>query len=76
MPDWTQLHLMRPEWLWAALPALILAGLLWRQRNLSGGWSQVIAPELLPFLVGKNVASRGPNFLPWILLGWLLAWVG
>ena len=76
MPDWTQLHLMRPEWLWAALPALILAGLLWRQRNLSGGWSQVIAPELLPFLVGKNVASRGPNFLPWILLGWLLAVLG
>ncbi|MEH6584510.1 MAG: VWA domain-containing protein [Halioglobus sp.] len=73
IPDWSQLHLMRPEWLWALLPAVFLAILLWRARSRSGGWSDVIAPELLPYLVGKHVASRGPNLLPFVLLGWILA---
>jgi Ca-activated chloride channel homolog len=66
-------HLMRPEWLWALLPAGILTLLLWRLRNRSGGWSDVIAPELLPFLVGKSVTARGPNLLPFILLAWVIA---
>ncbi|MEH6589545.1 MAG: VWA domain-containing protein [Halioglobus sp.] len=66
-------HLMRPDWLWALLPAGLLILLLWRQRNRSGGWSDVIAPELLPFLVGKSVAARGPNLLPFILLAWVVA---
>ena len=76
IPEWNQFHLMRPEWLWALLPALILALLLWRARNRSGGWSEVIAPELLPFLVGKTVAAPGPNLLPFILLAWVLAAIG
>jgi Ca-activated chloride channel family protein len=66
-------HLMRPEWLWTLLPAGLLILLLWRLRNRSGGWSDVIAPELLPFLVGKSVAARGPNLLPAILLAWVIA---
>ena len=66
-------HWMRPEWLWSLLPAAVLALLLWRLRSRSGSWSQVIAPELLPFLVGRDTASRGPNLLPFILLGWILA---
>jgi Ca-activated chloride channel homolog len=69
----SQFHLMRPEWLWAAVPALILTALLWRLRKRSGGWSDVIAPDLLPFLVGETAAARGPNLLPFILAGWLLA---
>jgi Ca-activated chloride channel family protein len=73
MPDLAQIHLMRPEWLWAAVPAMVFILLLWRQRKHSGGWSEVIAPDLLPFLVGDNTASRGPNLLPFIILAWLLA---
>jgi Ca-activated chloride channel family protein len=71
--NWSQLHLMRPEWLWALLPALILAALLWRARNRDGGWDEVISAELLPYLVGKSASTRGPNLLPFILLGWVLA---
>lgn len=71
-------HWMRPEWLWSLLPAAVLALLLWRLRGRSGSWSQVIAPELLPFLVGRgtasrDTASRGPNLLLFILFGWILA---
>jgi Ca-activated chloride channel family protein len=75
-PDWNQFHLMRPEWLWALLPALILALLLWRAGHRSGGWSEVIAPELLPFLVAKAVVSRRPSLLPFVLLAWVLAALG
>jgi Ca-activated chloride channel family protein len=67
------LHLIRPEWLWALLPAVILAVLLWRHRRRRGSWSGVIAPELLPFLVGPGDDSRAANLLPLIFLGWVLA---
>lgn len=73
IPDLSQFHLMRPEWLWALAPAAVLVILLWRARRHSGGWSDVIAPELLPFLVGNTTAARGRNLLPFILIGWILA---
>ena len=68
-----QLHLMRPEWLWALAPALLLTILLWRQRGRSGSWNDVIAPELLPFLVGDKAGARSVNLLPLILAAWVLA---
>ncbi|MEP4146258.1 MAG: VWA domain-containing protein [Halioglobus sp.] len=66
-------HLMRPEWLWALLPAVILAGLLWRLRNRSGSWSAVIAPDLLPYLIGDSSGTRKSNFTPALLLVWAIA---
>ena len=67
------MHLMRPEWLWTLVPALILIALLWRQRGRAGSWDAVIAPELLRHLVGDSASSRGSNLLPLVLLGWLIA---
>jgi len=68
-----ELHLMRPEWLWSLLPALLLMLWLWRQRGRSGSWHDVIAPELLPYLVGDSAGSRSTNLLPLVFIGWLLA---
>ena len=70
-----ELHLMRPEWLWSLVPALLLLLWLWRQRGHSGSWNDVIAPELLPYLVGDSAGtgSRSINLLPLIFIGWLLA---
>ena len=56
-----EFHLMRPQWLWALVPALLLAALLWRQRDRLGSWNQVISAELLPFLVSPEGQARGPN---------------
>ena len=67
------IHWMRPEWLWALGPALILLILLWRQRSRTGSWHSVIAPELLRHLVADSTVSRGSNLLPIVFLGWLLA---
>ncbi len=68
-----ELHLMRPQWLWTLLPALVLLLLLWRQRGRKGSWQSVIAPDLLRYLVSDSGASRGSNLLPLVFLGWLLA---
>lgn len=69
----TDVHLMRPEWLWMLLPAVVLALLMWRRRDRSGNWSKVIAPELLPYLVNPDTSARRPSLLPLVLLGWILA---
>ncbi|MCX2974337.1 VWA domain-containing protein [Halieaceae bacterium IMCC8485] len=67
---------MRPEWLWALMPAIVLAGLLWRLRYRSGSWSSVIAPDLLPYLIGDSSGPRKRNFTPALLLIWALAALG
>lgn len=66
-------HLMRPEYLWALVPAAVLALFLWRLRNRSGGWSKVIAPELLPHLMGPGTGRARRNLAPLALLFWTLA---
>ncbi len=68
-----ELHLMRPQWLWTLLPALVLLLLLWRQRSRNGSWQSVIVPDLLRYLVSDSGASRSSNLLPLVFLGWLLA---
>jgi Ca-activated chloride channel family protein len=66
-------HLMRPQWLWAALPGLLMLILLWQQRGQSGSWTNVISAELLPFLVGEQQGKKQRNPLPILLCAWLLA---
>lgn len=67
------LHLMRPLWLLCAVPALLLTALLWQQRGRTGGWSRVIAPELLRHLVPEQQQRRRSNLLLLVCAGWLLA---
>jgi Ca-activated chloride channel family protein len=66
-------HLMRPEWLWTLVPAALLSIFLVYFRAKGGSWSDIISPQLLPFLVGKQEASRGPSLLPIIFLAWVVA---
>ncbi|MEP4485161.1 MAG: VWA domain-containing protein [Halioglobus sp.] len=68
-----QFHLMRPEWLWLLVPAALLALLLWRQHTRSGSWSDVIAPQLLPYLLGEQSGGKRTNLLPAILAAWSIA---
>ncbi len=66
-------HLIRPEWLWALLPAAILALLLLYFRGRGGSWSEVISPDLLPYLVGTQQASRDLRLLPFLFFAWVIA---
>ena len=64
------IHLMRPEWLWCLLPALVLGIMLWRQRQRSGSWNSVIDPALLKHLVSNEGGGRSRNLLPWLFCAW------
>ena len=68
-----QFHLMRPEWLWLLVPTALLTLLLWRQHGRSGNWSDVIAPQLLPYLLGEQSGSKRSNLLPAIVAAWMIA---
>lgn len=67
----TQFHWLRPLWLLAILPVLGLSIFLWRQKRNAYQWQQLIAPELLPFLV-DNKTLHTKKSLVWVLL---LAWI-
>jgi len=66
-------HFLRPDWFLALLPALLLVGLLWRQRSRGGDWQQLVAPALLQALLldTRRTLRRTPLVL--LALGWLLA---
>lgn len=73
MIDWpTQLHWLRPYWLWAllALP-LLWAG--WNaRRKRHSVWREVVDPHLLPHLLERGGAvTRG--FGLWAMIGYVLA---
>ena len=67
-----QFHFIRPQWLWALVPLLVLFLLLFRKRLSSQSWTQVISPELLPFLTEGSATSKKNNYLIPVGLGWLL----
>jgi Ca-activated chloride channel family protein len=66
------LHLLRPLWLLALLPALLLVWILWRRRG-EVAWRKVIAPHLLQHLFAGSGAPEN-RLRPMHLLGafWLV----
>ena len=44
-------HFLRPWWLLALMPSLLLSWRLWRNRTMASDWRHVIGTELLPFLL-------------------------
>ncbi|KKO47061.1 colicin transporter [Arsukibacterium ikkense] len=67
-------HLLRPWWLLALLPVLLLWLLLRRYRQQHSAWQSVIAPHLQQLMLnGQLLLQRKPLALPLLLLCWLLA---
>ncbi len=70
--DWQSLHLLRPWWLLALLPALWLTWRSWRAQNSQSDWSKVVDAELLPHLLDNTPTSR--RYWPLLLLtAWVIA---
>ena len=67
----SQFHFLRPWWLIALAPALVVALMLWYQKHTARSWQQIVAPELLHYLLdGQTTRIR-----PWQLIALLLAWI-
>lgn len=67
----TQFHLLRPWWLVALVPVVIIALLLWYQKHNAKQWQHMVAPELLQYLLDGQTT----RIKPWQLLALLFAWV-
>jgi Ca-activated chloride channel family protein len=65
------LHLLRPYWLLALIPLLVLLWRLWRRPSGAGLWRRVVDPHLLSHLLEGG--GTGQSHLPLVLLG--LGWV-
>lgn len=68
-----QFHFLRPYWLLAIIPALILIVLMWKRKAAFGPWQSVISPHLLPHLLSGNVQQQSKFPLVLLLICWLLA---
>ncbi|MGY0398681.1 MAG: vWA domain-containing protein, partial [Ostreibacterium sp.] len=67
--NWDYFHFIRPEWLWALLPAGILLGLLWRLSTMhSNDWSRYVDAHLLQHLAMKGQQDRRLIILPIAIL--------
>lgn len=67
-------HLLRPLWLVALLPVILLCWLLHYYRHDSSPWQQLIARHLqTAVLIGQQVQRKQPWALPLLAFCWLLA---
>ena len=66
-------HFLRPMWLLAAIPAILLVGVMWRVNSNVTAWDKAIDKNLLPFLLdrSKNAAQRTPLLM--LLFAWILS---
>lgn len=68
-----QFHFLRPLWLLAIIPCLLLFALLWKQQQEQGNWQRVIAPELLSHLLQGQAQKQSNKPLYLLLAGWIIA---
>lgn len=59
------LHFLRPWWLLAIVPAVLLAWYWARRRAADSHWESAIAPQLLEVLLERG-ARRRSRHLPWL----------
>ncbi len=67
----SEFHFLRPWWLLAIIPAIILCVLLWRQKRRSSAWQNIIDTNLLKHLVEGEISTA----FRWQLIGLMLAWL-
>ena len=68
-----EFHFLRPEWLFALIPAFVGGLWLFYRQKQTGNWDQVISPQLLPFLL-DSIPAKQQRALPVLaMIGWVLA---
>ena len=76
MPDaglLSELHFLRPQWLWALVPVLLVVITLLFRQSARRRWRQFIAPHLLDHLVVKPKGGWRVRPVHFLCLGLILA---
>jgi len=60
-------HFLRPELLFALIPLLAALAFQIRKHRLSGGWDQVVAPQLREFVIKQAGNHKQSGWLKWVL---------
>lgn len=68
-----QFHWLRPWWLLALVPVVLLAFALLRQRRAARQWQALIAANLLPFLLDGKTIRHSPWQIWLLALAWIIA---
>lgn len=73
MIDLDAFHFLRPEWLFALFPLLLLLLASYKLKGRQSGWQSVLASHLYQFLVSRRESQQ--KVWPFILvaLGWIIA---
>ena len=69
----SQFHLIRPYWLLALIPAIILFVFLLKRRLASARWNGIIDTHLMPHVLDQMPSEQSRWPLWFVLLAWLLA---
>lgn len=69
----SQFHLIRPYWLLALIPAIILFVFLLKRRLASARWNGIIDTNLMPHVLDQMPSEQSRWPLWFVLLAWLLA---
>ncbi|WP_421722746.1 VWA domain-containing protein [Bacterioplanoides sp.] len=71
--EWLQqFHFLRPMWLLALLPALVVFVLLLQRQLSRGQWHKAVDAHLLPHLLDNTVQQQSRNGSWLVLIAWLL----
>ena len=73
LTSYAEFHFLRPWWLLAIIPAVLLVAALWRQYAQSSLWNRAIDPTLLPHLLDSKLSKQQSWPLAVLLLAWILA---
>ena len=68
-----EFHFIRPIWLLALMPYLIIAWLLLRSKLAQGSWARICDAELLPYILQEKAVNRSRWPLATAAIGALLA---
>lgn len=68
----SELHFLRPEWLWALLLLLPLAVWVFMRSARAGAWQQWVDPQLQPLVLTQGSQQKVAYKSLWLGLTWLL----
>ena len=66
-------HFLRPWWLAAFIPAVLLFWAIWWRQDAAQVWQGIVAPHLLPHLLSSHSERKGYAPLHLIAVGWIVA---